>query len=98
MTDKTTIIKNLAEMLARLDSISCYDKPGHSEAWAMAISFEHLADSFAVFTNKLLPQLHKASDSEEINGILLEIADEFRHILFHIHAMKFYESLRIPLD
>ncbi|MBS1769574.1 MAG: hypothetical protein JSS77_07920 [Acidobacteria bacterium] len=98
MTDKAATVKNLAETLSRLDIITQYDSPDHSEAWTIAISLTDLSDSFKAVNDTLLPRLRMASGSVEINAILLEIADEFRHILFHIHAMKFYQSLKMPTD
>ena len=60
----------------------------------MAIAFIDIDDSsrkISFLINKLLNVNELIED--DVNNILFDIGDEFRHLLYHIKEMSFYEYL-----
>jgi len=60
----------------------------------MAISFSDINESFRKINDELLPMIEKANDPDEIKMILFDIGEEMRHALYHIFAMRFYDSIK----
>lgn len=88
------LLKHLAERLSTCPEVTKYDEGEDEEAWTMAHAFTDLSSSFATFKDKLLPQLLRDEASPaRINTLLLEIGEEFRHILYHIKDPRFYRYL-----
>lgn len=87
-------VKQLAEQLSSLDIISKMDLDGDSEAWKMAIAFADISDSFARFNDELLPELVSSRRDQDIKNVLVEIGDEFRHVIYHVFELGFYAPLR----
>lgn len=86
--------KQIAERLSKLPEVTRYDKGEHKEAWDLAHSFLDLEESFTKYKEDHLPKLTKQNLSDkELNDALLDIGEEFRHILYHIANPKFYEYL-----
>ncbi len=84
----------LGERLSRLAEVTKFDEGEHREAWALAHAFADLEESFDKFLNEQLPRLVRDSpDVAEIPDVLLEIGEEFRHILYHLRDPKFYSYL-----
>lgn len=88
-------VKKLADLLADFSEINKYDDLENKEGWTLAISFADLEGSFHRFSNDLLPKLlAKNLNSKEAIDVLLDIGEEFRHILYHIHSSRFYDYLK----
>ena len=83
----------LADKLSECPQVARYDSGEDKEAWALAHAFNDLEDSFRVFLDRLLPSLRNADSPEAVYDILLEIGEEFRHIVYHIRGPKFYRYL-----
>jgi len=84
----------LGEVLARCPEVTRYDENEHREAWALAHAFSDLEESFCVFLEELLPKLTQGQlDAGETHDVLLDIGEEFRHILYHLKKLKFYSYL-----
>ena len=88
-------LKALAERIDVCQQVTRYDVDGEKQAWTLAHSFLDLEESFRVFLEEQLPRLRDERLScEEIEEVLLEIGEEFRHILYHVETPKFYAYLR----
>jgi len=89
----------LAKRLATCATLTKYDTVERKEADTLAHGFADLEDSFRVFLDEQLPKLLRKEDltPEEITHLLLEILDEFRHILYHIKDSKYYWHFLEPL-
>ena len=86
--------ENIAKRLLQCKEVTKHDNAENKEAWTLAHSFIELEQSFHVFSNKLLPRLISQNLNEaEISDLLLEIGEEFRHILYHIHDPQYYRYL-----
>jgi len=88
-------LKALAERLNRCEQVTRYDTAAEKQASKLAYDFLDLAESFRTFLNEQLPKLRDESLScAELDGVLTDIGEEFRHILWHIHNAEFYAYLR----
>src|SRR5215469_27326 len=94
--DQNKVLKNpqdvtrLAEQLAKLPEVTRFDEGDHKEAWALADSFSDLEHSFREFLDEILPKL-AATEGEQLYDQVLETAESFRHILYHIlEQQKFF--------
>ena len=84
-TDFAAALKRVAEQLQQSEEVRRHDKADEKEAWTLAHAFLDLADSFKVFTEDYLTRLKTDDLSEEqVNALLVDIGEEFRHILYHI--------------
>lgn len=87
-------VKRLVERLSQCPEVSRYDRGNEKEAGVLAHSFGDLEESFRTFLNEQLPKLmDEQASAAELCDVLLEIGEEFRHILYHIHDPKFYQYL-----
>ncbi len=87
-------VKALAERLSACPEVTRFDREGEGEAWTLAHAFWDLEDSFRKFLDKQLPRLVQDQiNPGEINDLLHDIGEEFRHILYHIKDPKFYSYL-----
>jgi hypothetical protein len=79
--------------------VTKFDEGEHQEASTLAHAFADLEESFDKFLNEHLPRLVRDQpDAGEIPGLLLEIGEEFRHILYHLRDPKFYSYLHYSGD
>lgn len=91
-------LKALAERLNRCEQVTRYDTTTEKQAWTLAHSFLDLAESFRAFLDEQLPKLRdKSLSCAEIDDVLTEIGEEFRHILWHIRDAEYYAYLRNDL-
>jgi len=87
-------IKVLADNLSKCPEVTRYDTEKEKEAWVLALSFDELEDSFNRFLYEHLPRLADTQATpSEVYNILLDIGEEFRHIMYHIHDPMFYKYL-----
>jgi hypothetical protein len=87
-------IKLLAETLSKCSKVTQYNTAESDEAWTISHNLIDLEESFKNITNELLPELLNVKlNDEKIEDILLDIGEEFRHILYHIKNSKYYEYL-----
>ncbi len=87
-------VKALAERLSICAQVTRYDSGDDREAWTLAHAFSDLEESFRTFLEDQLPRLTKRDlETSELYGLLHEIGEEWRHILYHIKDPKFYRYL-----
>lgn len=87
-------IKALADRLSKCPDVTRYDREDEKEAWVLAITFGELEGSFNKFLYEQLPKLtDEQATPSELYDLLLDIGEEFRHILYHIRDPKFYRYL-----
>lgn len=91
---EATNIKALADRLSRCSEVTRFDDAGAKETWIIAESLGHLEESFRKFLDEQLPRLVGGEIKEsEMYDLLLDIGEEFRHILYHINEPRFYRYL-----
>jgi hypothetical protein len=92
-------VTRLAERLARLSEVTQLDDgEEHKEALALADSLSDLESAFREFLDEILPKL-ASGEGEELYDLLLETAESFRHILYHILVQqKFFRYVAPTTD
>jgi len=84
----------LAERLAKLGGVTRFDAGSNKEAWTLAHGLSDIEESFRNFLDKSLPKLVDENGPDgEMEAVLHEIGEEFRHILYHLKDMKFFQYL-----
>ncbi|HXD30443.1 MAG TPA: hypothetical protein VN643_04985 [Pyrinomonadaceae bacterium] len=84
----------LAALLQQCPEVTRYDTAEEDEASTLAHDFADLEESFREILFSLFPQLmNRDVDSAKRYDLLLDIGEEFRHILYHIKNSKFYDHL-----
>jgi hypothetical protein len=88
-------LKALAECLNRCEQVARYDTSGEKQAWVLAHSLLDLAGSFKTFLDDQLPRLRDTRLScEQLHDVLIDVGEEFRHILYHLREPEFFAYLR----
>lgn len=88
-------VSALAERLSSSSEVTRFDRGREKEAWTLAHAFADLEESFVKFARHHLPRLTRDDLSpSEIRKVLLDIGEEFRHILYHLNDPKFYRYLQ----
>jgi hypothetical protein len=86
-----------ARLARKLADVAAVSKHGDEEAGTLAHAFGDLEESFLQFLDDLLPRLvNNDLTAEEIESLLLDIGEEFRHILYHVADPQFYDYLQVP--
>ena len=92
--EKGEKIFNLAKTLSKSSKVNSYDDKKNKESWTLAHSFNDLEESFKTLMTVLFPKLMANSlHEDEINELLLDIGEEFRHIIYHIKDPNFYRYI-----
>src|SRR4051812_6457444 len=87
-------INELAHRLAECPEITRFDSGEDKESWALADGFSDLEEAFRTFLDDYLPKLADPNvRGEALVDVLQDIGEEFRTILWHIQAPKFYRYL-----
>ena len=87
-------LRALAERLDQCEQVRRFDSPSEKQAWALAHSLLDLAESFNAFLDDQLPRLQDPISCDELHDVLMDIGEEFRHILYHIQDTHFYAYLK----
>jgi len=84
-------VKQLTEVLGRCTLVT---KLGDDEVPTMAIALADIEGSMRVFLTDQLPRLKdpKLTD-EQLEDLLLDIREEFRHIAYHFHDPQFFRVI-----
>lgn len=91
---ETSKLKELSKKLSRCEAVSRFDTDREPEGWTLAHSFAHLEESFRKFLDEQLPRLMKGQLlEEELEELLHEIGEEFRHVIYHIKDPLYYRYL-----
>jgi hypothetical protein len=92
-------VKALADRLSKCPDVAKYDYESVKEGGVLAHALGDLEECFVAFLNEHLPRLmDDQSRPAEIFDALLDLGEEFRHILYHIHDPKFYQYLHREHD
>lgn len=91
-SEKLHKVKELAKRLkdsTKVTTLCLQDEPGE---WSVAYSFVELEEAFQK-TLDLLAKLSKKQSKEALEDTLLELGEEFRHIIYHIQDNRHYSYL-----
>jgi hypothetical protein len=84
-------VKQLAEVLGRSPLVT---KLGNDEVPTLAIALADIEGSMWVFLENQLPRLKDPNLTyEQLEDLLFEIREEFRHIAYHFHDPQFFRVI-----
>lgn len=84
----------LAKNLSRSESIRRQQSGEEDDAWTLAHDFSDLEKSFTTILDELMPKLLDGDlSAAELDDVLLDIGEEFRHIIYHISNSKYFSYL-----
>ena len=82
------------DLVQRLSTIPVIARYGGEEAETLAHAFSDIEKSLRIFLEEQLPKLADASGKgEALEELLLDIREEFRHVLYHLHDPEFFRVL-----
>jgi hypothetical protein len=83
--------EQLVERLAHCPAIASY---GSEEPETLAHAFSDIEESMRKFLENQLPKLVDPSvKGKNLEDLLFDIREEFRHILYHLHDPAFFRVL-----
>ncbi len=86
-------------LVDRLGTSSVITRYGREEAETLAHAFSDLEQSLRKFLDEQLPKLADPSlQGQVLEDLLLDIREEFRHVLYHLHDPKFFRTLEPTHD
>lgn len=82
------------DLIERLGSAPVIARYGQAEAATLSHAFTDLEVSMRRFLHEQLPKLADPSlRGERLDDLLLEVREEFRHMLYHLHDPEFLRVL-----
>lgn len=96
MAKKRLAVESLKELARNLSRLSSVNKYGDEEVWGLADDLIDLEKSFSLILEDLFPKLLNDNlSSEDLENVLFDIGDEFRHVAYHMGRSSFYRYLSI---
>ena len=87
-------MKHIAERLQRTDKLKDLGEAGRKQAWELAHHLSDIEESCSAFLSDLLPILvQKDLPDAEVYKVLHSMGEQFRHLLYHIREIKYYDYL-----
>jgi hypothetical protein len=94
LLQNASAINSFANKLSKSNKVNSYDTKDEKECGTIAHSFSDIEESFSKFLDVYLPRVVMDNlTPEEIEDILFDIGEEFRHILYHIKDLKYFRHL-----
>ncbi len=91
-------MESLAQRLAACPALKRFPNPTE-EGQSIAYSLSDLEGSMRVFLDEQLPKLADPSvQGEELEDLILDVREEFRHILYHLHDPEFFRVVEPTHD
>lgn len=90
------LFDDLRQRLAACPMVNQY---GSDEAGTLVHALTDLEESMRTFLNEQLPKLiDPALKGEALEDLLMDIREEFRHVLYHLHDPQFFRVLEPTHD
>jgi hypothetical protein len=91
-------MESLAQRLAASPALKRFPNPTE-EGQSIAYSLSDLEGSMRVFLDEQLPKLADPSvQGEALEDLILDVREEFRHILYHLHDPEFFRVVEPTHD
>lgn len=98
LLQNASAMESLAQRLANSPALARFSNPTE-EGQSLAYSLSDLEGSMRVFLDEQLPKLaDPAVQGEELEDLILDVREEFRHILYHLHTPAFFRVLEPTHD
>jgi hypothetical protein len=86
-------LTRLANILARSAKVRTFDSEGEQEAPRLAYSLGDIEESATTLLQLLSSLTDEKLAAAEIEDLLQQIGEEFRHILYHMRDPKYFRYL-----
>jgi hypothetical protein len=84
----------LASIFARVPSVTRYDEDERPEAWVLAHALSDIQQSCIRLVDEHFPALQQqVVEASDVRESLAEIAQELRHVLYHVRDSRFLAYL-----
>jgi hypothetical protein len=91
-------MESLAQRLAASPALKRFPNPTE-EGQSIAYSLSDLEGSMRVFLDEQLPKLADPTvQGEALEDLILDVREEFRHILYHLHDPEFFRVVEPTHD
>jgi hypothetical protein len=91
--DSDEAVRSLAQRLAELESVRQHDSEEGPEGERLAASLAHIEEACEAFLNRLPVLAREGITSEQRWGILHDIGEDIRHLVWHLHNTAYYEHV-----
>lgn len=83
--------------LSALPSVNRFDKPGEAQAETIVHALSDIEEAFEELRRQLLPKLVDPNvTGKQLEDVLFETGEVFRHVLYHIYDPEFFRLYRPP--
>lgn len=90
----SNLINTLALNLSRSEKVNSFNGEGIEECGQIAHSLSDMESSMFEVYEKLLPKLlHENITPDKIEDVLFDIAEELRHVLYHIKTPRYWKHI-----
>ena len=92
-------LKAIKINLSKSKVVTVHNVKLEDQADTLANAFIDIEESMRVIINELLPKFYLNNlKQEEVENLIFEIGEEFRHIIYHIKDTKVYDYLKVIED
>ncbi len=91
--DAVKLREVISNNLSKTEKVNRYDTKEEKEAATLTHCFMDLKESFDAFQEIYQKLIQSNISKEDVEEILFDIGEEFRHILYHIKDPKYYDYL-----
>ncbi len=93
--EKTNRVATIIDNLNKSRKVASYNREKENESETLAHCFLDIEESCKVMITELFPKLLSDNMNEDdIDEIIYDIGEEFRHVLYHIKDSIFYNYLQ----
>jgi len=91
-------LQKITENLSKCDAVNRLDQGDHLEAGAIAVGLSDMYGSFQKIFGDFVPRIIAAgNDNEVLDDLIFDVADELRHIQYHIAASRLFRDFCLDI-
>jgi hypothetical protein len=90
---ETAALAQKLQVVPQVHALDATDEPG---GWGLAYSLMEIDESLSRFRELLARVKADNLDAGELHGLLIDIGEELRHVLYHVKDSQFYGYLETP--
>lgn len=89
---ETVDLARKLEIVPQVARLASADEPG---GWRVAYSLMEMDGSMSRIQEVVMRIRSEEVDAEQLHGLLIDIGEELRHVLYHVKDSGFYDYLEI---
>jgi hypothetical protein len=84
----------IAQNLRKSEKVNSFDEGDELESYTIAHALLDIEESAKTLSENYIPKLLTSNiDESELNELLIDIGDVFRHMIYHIKDSKYFDYL-----